>query len=341
MNVFQKNRMMKLLLILLVAVCMLGLTACGGKEGQAATSKPKLILGNAGWDSFTFHNEVAKFIIENGYGYNTEVTTGSTPITYTGLKNGDIDIYMETWGTNITGYEEDLARGDVVKLSLNYGDNAQGLYVPTYVIKGDPKRGVEPMAPDLKTVKDLEKYWEIFKDEEDPSKGRIYGAIPGWEVDTILATKVKTYGLDKKFNYFSPGSDAALASSIAGAYEKGDPWLGYYWEPTWIIGQYDMTLLSDEPYNEELWNNGYACEFATVPVEVVVNKGMAEKAPDVVEFLKQYKTSSKLTSDALAYMQKNEVEPSEAAQWFLKSHQDLWTKWVEKDVAQKVKDALQ
>ncbi|QZY54708.1 ABC transporter substrate-binding protein [Crassaminicella profunda] len=341
MGSFQKNKMIKLIFILLVGICMLSLTACGGKADQATTSKPKLILGDAGWDSFTFHNEVAKFIIENGYGYETDVMRGSTPITFTGIRDGEIDIYMETWTSNISAYEEAIESGDIVELSLNYGDSAQGVYVPTYVIKGDPKRGIKPMAPDLKTVKDLEKYWEVFKDEEDPSKGRIYGAIPGWDVDKILNTKVKTYGLDKTFNYFSPGSDAALASSIAGAYEKGEPWVGYYWEPTWVMGKYDMTLLKDEPYSEELWNNGYACEFIPVPVTIIVNKEMTNKAPDVVAFLKEYKTSSKLTSDALAYMQKNEVEPSEAAKWFLKEHEELWTKWVDEDVAQKVKDALQ
>ncbi|MCT4604590.1 MAG: ABC transporter substrate-binding protein [Marinisporobacter sp.] len=341
MNIFRKNKMGRLILIFLIGVFIVSLAACGEKAGQADGAKPKLILGDAGWDSFTFHNEVARFIIENGYEYETDITRGSTPITFTGLRNGEIDIYMDTWTSNLADYEEAIESGDILELSLNYGDSAQGIYVPTYVIKGDPKRGIKPMAPDLRTVKDLEKYWEVFKDEEDPKKGRIYGAIPGWDVDEVLKAKIKTYGLDKTFNYFSPGSDAALASSIAGAYEKGEPWVGYYWEPTWVMGKYDMTLLEDEPYSEELWNNGYACDFVPVPVTVVVNKEMVNKASEVVEFLKEYKTSSKLTSDALAYMQKNEAEPSEAAKWFLKEHEELWTKWVSGDVAQKVKDALQ
>lgn len=84
--------------------------------------------------------------------------------------------------------------------------------MPTFVIKGDPARGIEPMAPDLKTVKDLPKYWELFKDPEEPSKGRIYGAIPGWAVDETLYTKYQNYGLDKTFTYFSPGSETALAA---------------------------------------------------------------------------------------------------------------------------------
>ena len=55
------------------------------------------------------------------------------------------------------------------------------------------------------------------------------------------------------------------------------------------MGLLDMTLLEDEPYSEELWNDGYRCEFPTVPVTVAVNKNMQEKAPEVVEFLKTMK----------------------------------------------------
>ena len=37
-----------------------------------------------------------------------------------------------------------------------------------------------------------------------------------------------------------PGSGAALAGSIARAYERQQPWFGYYWSPTPVLGKYDM-----------------------------------------------------------------------------------------------------
>ncbi|WP_053954872.1 ABC transporter substrate-binding protein [Inediibacterium massiliense] len=340
MNFLRKEKNFKIFMILVIAFSMIGLTACGGGQSEGANEKPKLILGDAGWDSFTFHNEVAKIIIENGFGYKTDITRGSTPATFTGLRRGDIDIYMEGWSTLLSDYDEAIESGDIVELSINYDDNAQGFYVPTYMIKGDKERGIKPITPDLKSVQDLLKYPKVFKDEEDPSKGRIYGAIPGWDVDKIMREKIKTYGLDKEYIYFSPGSDSALASSIAAAYEKGEPWVGYYWEPTWITGKYDMTLLEDVSYDEKLWDKGYACAFPPVKVSIAANKTLEKKAPDVVEFLKQYKTSSKITSDALAFMQDNEVEADEAAKWFIKEHEEIWTKWVSDEVANKVKDAV-
>ena len=335
-----KSNIISIMLVFLLLIITAG---CAQQPGDtdAGQEKPTLVLADAGWDSFEFHNEVVKLILENGYGYRTDIMSGSTPITLTGLIEGDIDIYTEAWTTNLGDeYREALDNKSIFELSVNYDDNAQGLYVPTYLIKGDPDRGIEAKAPDLKSIKDLPKYWELFKDPEEPSKGRIYGAIPGWEVDTILSEKVITDGLDKYYSYFSPGSDPALAASMVEAYEAGEPWVGYYWEPTWIMGKLDMTLLTDEPYSDELWNDGYKCEFPAVPVTVCVNKETMENQPEVVEFLKNYKTSSKLTSEALAYMQDNEATPEDAARYFLKEHEVIWVKWVPTEIAEKVKKVL-
>ncbi len=220
------------------------------------------------------------------------------------------------------------------------GQLQKGLYVPTYVIEGDPERGIEASAPELKSIKDLPEYWEVFKDPDIPKKGRIYGSPPNWAADEILRKKFETYGLSEKFEYFNPGSDTALNTSIVSAIEKGEPWVGYYWEPTWIMGKYDMTLLEDEPYSLEKWENGYACEFPGVKVTVAVNKEVTEKAPEVVGFLKNYKTSSELTNKMLAYMQENDANATEAAMWFLREYEDLWAQWLPDDIANKVKKSL-
>lgn len=337
-----KKFMFTMLVLCLFSISML-VIGCGSDQGQSGEGKEKatLIFADAGWDSIRFHNDVTRFIIENGYGYKTDVTPGSTSATFTGLRNGNIDIYMEAWKQNIIDtYTEGIEQGEIIEVGVNFDDNAQGLYVPTVIIKGDPEKGIEPLAPDLKTVQDLPKYWELFKDPEEPSKGRIFGSIPGWAADEILYEKYTTYGLDEKFNYFRPGSDTALATALVSACEKGEPFVGYYWEPTWISGKYDITLLEEDEYSEEKWNNGYACEWPGTDVTIVIHSSVPDKAPDVASFLKQYKTSSQLTAEALAYMQDNEVGTKEAAKWFLKENQDLWTAWVPEETVQKVKDAL-
>ena len=341
---FKMGKTKLIMRVLALGVTLAMLTACGNSAGDSdasADGKKTIIFADAGWESIQFHNDIAQFIMEEGYGYKTDILPGSTAATFQGFRQGDIDVYMEVWTDNLVDvYEEAIASGDVKEVSINFDDNAQGLYVPTYMIEGDPEKGIDPVAPDLKTVEDLKKYPELFKDQEQPEKGRIYGAPSGWNVDNIMQAKMETYGLGERYNYFAPGSDTGLSASIAGAVQKSEPWVGYYWEPTWVLGKYDMTLLEEIPYDEEIWDNGYGTTFPPMPVTVAVYKELEQEAPELVEFLSNYKTSSQLTSEALAFMQEEEVGTKEAAIWFFEQHEDLWTTWVPEEIAEKVKTAL-
>ena len=349
-NTPKKKNKKQLLIVALLSIMILGLTAClanGGKntsgEQGAQENKPKIVLGDAQWESLAFHNAVAQVIIEEGYGYEIEIIPGSTAAIFTGLESGDVDILMETWVQNIKEmYDGAIEAGDIIETSVNFDDNRQGFFVPTYVIEGDEEKGIEPMAPDLRTVKDLKRYPEVFPDDEEPSKGRVYGAPPGWEVDNILQMKFETYEIDETFNLFNPGSSSGLAASLGTSYENGDPWVGYYWEPEWVMAKYDLTLLEDEPFNEDLWGeeNGYACEWPSVDVTIVVHNEFPEKAPDVYEFLQSYQTSKEINNIVLEYMQDNDMSSDETAIWFLNEYEDLWTSWLPEENAQNVKDAI-
>lgn len=334
----KKNYALFLLAAMFVAVALLA-TACGGK-GQEVEAKDTIIFAEGDWPSVQLHNQIAGLIIREGYGYKTDFMPGSEQASLIGVSTGDIDVHMEVWtGNNIDKYNEFKDNGDIIELALNFDDNKQGLYVPTYVIKGDPKRGIKPMAPDLKYIHDLPKYWELFKDPEDPNKGRIYGSIPGWTADEVLQAKHENYGLNKQYNYFKPGSGTTLATSLTDAIKEGKPWVGYYWEPTWITGKYDLILLEDAPYSDEKWK-GYLCEFPSQRLTIVVQNKLPEQAPEVTAFLENYHTNSALVSETLAYMENNGATLEETAKWFLTEHEEIWIDWVSGEVAEKVKASL-
>ena len=336
----KSSRRFYLVVGVFLLVVMLAVAGCAGDSGEE--SKGTVVFAEGDWDSIRLHNAIAGIIVEEGLGYEVDALPGSEQLSLIGLSNGDVDVYMEIWtGNVIDEYNQLVADGDIVEVSLNYDDNMQGLYVPTYVIEGDSERGIEPLAPNLRSIHDLPEYWELFADPEDSSKGRIYGSIPGWFADEVLQVKMETYGLSETFNYFQPGSGTALSTSLVGAINRGEPWVGYYWEPTWIAGQHDLTLLEDEPYDENAWSEGFATEFPSQRLTIAVQNELPEEAPDVVEFLSNYETSSDITSEVLAYMQDNETTEQEAAIWFLNEFEDLWTGWVSAEVAEQVKAAIE
>ncbi|MBE0601030.1 MAG: ABC transporter substrate-binding protein [Firmicutes bacterium] len=326
--------MKKLIAILVATVTVLTLLG-----GVALAQPTRAVFADAGWDSIRLHNAIAAFIGETAYELDTEEISGSTPLTYTGLLSGDVSVYMELWTDNLSSYAQDLAAGKFMELGVNFDDNAQGFYVPRYVIQGDAERGIEAMAPELKTVADLKNYPDVFADPEDPGMGRVYGAISGWDIDVIMHNKYEFYSLDAMFNYMDPGSDAALAAAFASAYKKGKPIVGYYWEPTWLTGKYDLVLLEDAPYDPAIYALGQ-CECPSVSVTIGVSNDFYAAAPEYCEFLSKYRTSSAMTAEALTYILDNDATYEDAAKWFLTQHDALLDEWLPADKAQLVRDAV-
>jgi glycine betaine/proline transport system substrate-binding protein len=345
MKLLKNNKALLVLVVFLLALSLLGVgcqkdTNTGEGEVQ---KKEKITIAESTWDSAMVNAEIAKYILENGYDYTVELISASSMIELQSHAQGEIDVRLENW-TKTYGeeYFKPLEEGTIVEINEILTGNEQALYVPTYVIKGDADRGIDPMAPDLKSVFDLPKYWELFKDPEDASKGRIVGAPNTWSTNQQLEPKMVNYGLDKNYNLFFPGSGTALATSIASAYEKGEPVIAYYWGPTWVLGKYDLTALEEPEYTKEAWEEeNYNCEFPPDVVTITVYKDLFDQAPDVVELLKKFEMSSPKMNEILAYMNTNDADPQEAAIWYLENNEDIWTNWIPQEIVEKVNTSLQ
>lgn len=337
------KRIAKLLVLALIFTMSLAAAGCSSSE-KTTVQKKKFVLADVSWDSVKVHNRIVGFILQHGYGYpEPTYTFGETLPLLQGMGTGDVDITMEVWTDNYgEPWQEMIDAGKVKDLGSNFPDSPQGWYVPTYVIKGDAQRGIAPMAPDLKSVSDLPRYWELFKSPQVPTKGRFHNSGPGWACTAINEVKFKSYGLDKTYELFSTGSDATLSASMVAAYEKGQPWLGYNWEPNWVMGQLDMTLLEEPPYDQAIWDdvNNRACAYPTAYVAKGVTTATAESAPEIVEFISKYQTTLEQNNDFLAYMSQSQANEEQAALYFLNKYPDSWKAWLPSDVAAKVEQAL-
>lgn len=304
-----------------------------------------VVFGGLDWDSNAFHTEVARLILERGYGCETDVIPGSTLPLVTGLGRGDVDILMEVWRDNLVEpWTEALARGEVIDLGINFPDAVQGWYVPRYLIEGDAARGIAPLAPDLKSVFDLPRYASLFRDAEVPDKGRFYNCILGWQCEVLNSAKLTAYGLEAHFTNFRPGTSTALAAAIAAAHTKGEPVLAYYWGPTWVLGTYDLVKLEEPAYSPDAWDL-FAGDpgahpptaYPEVAVAIGANTKFANAAPSLVAFFQSYRTSNKLVSEALAYLNTHPGSTArDAARDFIESRPDIWRDWVPAEIAARV-----
>lgn len=320
-------------IIALVVIIML--------SGCVPKSETMLIKAtDNGWDSQMLHNEIARYIVQNGFeGYAFETSSGSSTMNWQALVSGDIDLDIESWTENVATYQEDLASGAIVELGVLVPDSAQGLYVPRYVIEGDASRGIAAMAPDLKTVKDLKNYPQLFPDDEEKGKGRIYGSIPGWMADEVLYKKYTAYGLDGLYTYTRLGSEATLFASLASAYNLGEPWVGYCYEPTWVSGKLDLVLLEDAPYEAAGFAEGLT-EFPKQALKIVASKDFPKKAPELAAFFEKYQTGSAHIGKALAHLDETGDTHAATAVWFLKENDSLLDQWLTPEQAGRVREAL-
>jgi glycine betaine/proline transport system substrate-binding protein len=319
-----------------LAIVMLLLPTVAGCSSSNNGEKQPVVFADLSWDSAMVHNRIAAFILENGFGYpESSYTPGDTIPLTAGLAKGDIDVNMEVWYENqqeaVDGF---LADGSITKMGVNYDDDWQGFLVPTYMID-------EGQLPADISVDNIGQYWEFFKDPEDPNKGAFYSCIAGWSCGPINETKFETYGLDQNFNVILPGSGAALLASMTAAYEKHQPWFGYYWAPTPALGQLDMTVVAEPAFNQATWDADKGCEYPAVSVDVYTNTTWKDAQPkEVTDFLSAYRTTTAQNNDFLGWMDETGGSYQDAALYFLKNYEDTWTKWVSDDVVTKVKNAL-
>ena len=307
-----------------------------------------IIFGGLDWESNSFHTEVARFILEKGYGCKTDTLPGATIPILGGVVRGDIDIVMEVLQNSAPEvWNKARAAGTVQEVGVNYPDSTQHWYVPRYLVEGE-----NAPAKDLKNVSDLAKYKDLFRDPEEPVKGRFYNCISGWECEAVNSKKLNAYNLSSSFVNFRPGTGAALDAAITSAITRKKPIVFYYWGPTWLLGKFnkDLVALEEPAFDEAKWKAlkdaksdvdvKEATAYAVLPVLIGANSTFAKEAPALIDFLHNYRTSAALVSAALADMQDNKASAADAAQHFLKAHQELWRKWVKDDIAARVVAAL-
>ena len=305
-------------------------------------AKGVVTLADYDYDSVQIHNRIVGFIIEHGMGYTPEYTPGGAPVMFQGVVSGSIDLTMEGW-ISLLGdlYTKNVNAGKITNLGTNYEDAIQGWFVPTYLVKGDPARGITAAAPGLKSVSDLPRYWELFRDPEDPKKGRLFTGVAGWFATRTSEEKMAAYGLEDTYNGFVAGSDTLLTASMTSAYERGRPWLGYYFGPTWVLGKLDMTQLEEPPHDPVIWEKNRGCAYPDVDVYILVNRKFEKRAPDVCAFLRRYETDFELNNQLLLHVKEQDASPEEAAIWFLTTREALWGSWVTPEVQKRVKQALE
>jgi glycine betaine/proline transport system substrate-binding protein len=296
------------------------------------------------WESGSLISEVLRIIIEKGYDLPTDTLPGTTITLETALANNDIQVIGEEWAGRSPVWVKAEAEGKVVSVGDTVKGATEGWWVPEYVIKGDPAKGIKPLAPDLRSVTDLAKYKDVFKDPENPGKGRFLNSPIGWTSEVVNKQKLTAYGLQNDYTNFRSGSGAALDAEITSSIRRGKPVLFYYWSPTPLLGKFKLVQLEEPPFDAEAWKtltdadnaNPKPTRSLASKLSIGVSTPFQKEHPEIVAFFSKVDFPIDALNKALAEMSEKHTAPRDAAQAFMKAHPDVWQAWLSKDVADKV-----
>ena len=294
--------------------------------GNAPAAPKKIVFSDLSWDSIQFHNRVMAFLAENGWDFEADFLFSEEMPGYLALERGDVHVILEIWTEGqIEWWQGATKAGKVLDLGTVFPNARSGWYVPRFVAEGDPEKGIPP----VKSIEDIKEHWMIFKNRENPEMGLFTNAPTGWSAHTINKDKIKGYGLEDKMEPFDTGSATALRTAIATAYQRREPIVAYYWEPTPLLGELDMVMIEEPHHDPEVWETTHACASPAFTVAKAVNPAWIQANEDIRGLIERYHMSLEKTNEALAWMKRHDFDAEKTAVWFLKTNPELWHKWVE------------
>ncbi|WP_299154860.1 glycine betaine ABC transporter substrate-binding protein [uncultured Tateyamaria sp.] len=295
----------------------------GGLASMAAADCGEVSITEMDWASAAVVTNVSKFLLEQGYGCSVSIVpTTTVPAMASVAETGEPDILTELWTSYTEVYEELRGEGKLVELSKVLSDGGvEAWWIPDYLAEEHPE---------LTTLEGIKANPELVG-------GRFHDCPSGWGCDVTNNNNFKAAGLaDAGVERFQHGSGETLATAIAAAYEAKEPWFGYYWAPTSVLGKYPMVQVSMPEYDADTHTCNGLEDCATpglsaYPVSNVVTaatQAFVDREPEAAALMGNVTFTNAQMGEVLAWQEANQASNEEAAVYFLTTYKDTWGDWL-------------
>jgi glycine betaine/proline transport system substrate-binding protein len=275
------------------------------------------------WGSAIIVTQVAKFLLEQGYGCSvTVVPSASTPALASVSETGEPDIITEVWTNGAPAYVPLLEAGKINELTAVLSDGGvEGLFIPTYLAEAHPV---------LLTI-------EGVLANPDLVGNRMHNCPVGWTCQVVASNVAKAGNFEGNgVEDFVHGSGETLSASIGAAYTSKEPWFGYYWSPSSILGKFPMVqveLGAHDP-SKQACNSETDCatpamqSWPSSVVTTVVTSTFEASHPAETDLMRNLSFSNNMMNSLLGWQDANNASGDEAAVYFLSTQQDVWGDWI-------------
>ncbi len=290
----------------------LGLLALGSASAFADQSCETVKMADPGWSDIAATNAITGFLLD-GMGYKAKVDTLAVPITFGGLKDGQVDVFLGNWMPAQQGfYDKFVASGDVTQLAKNLDGTEFTLAVPDYVWDA----GVHNFA-------DLNKYADKFD-------RKIYGIGSGAPANISLQEIIKKNDFDMGQWKLVESSEQAMLAEVSRAVKKQKFVTFLGWTPHPMNVQLKMHYLKG---GEKYFGD-------TGSVHTLTRKGYAQACPNVGKLLTNLSFTQEMENSIMAEVVNKKVSNTDAAKAWIKANPAVLEKWLDGVKTVDGKDAL-
>jgi glycine betaine/proline transport system substrate-binding protein len=260
-------------------------------------------FADVGWTDIAATTGTASVILE-ALGYTPDVQVLSVPVTYTSLKNKDIDVFLGNWMPTMEADRKPYVDDKSVEVLVANLEGAKyTLAVPTYTYDEG-----------LKSFQDIAK----FKDKLD---GKIYGIEAGNDGNRLILDMISNNKFDLGGFELVESSEAGMLSAVQKAVPGKQDVVFLGWEPHPMNTKIDMKYL-------EGGDDVFGPNYGGATVYTNVRGGYTTECPNVGKFLKNLVFSLKMENEIMGDILDNGAEAKAAAAGWLKKNPDALTPWL-------------
>jgi glycine betaine/proline transport system substrate-binding protein len=276
-------------------------------SGAALAAEPEsckaVHFADVGWTDIAATTGTASVILE-ALGYTPDVQVLSVPVTYTSLKNKDIDVFLGNWMPTMEADRKPYVDDKSVEVLIPNLEGAKyTLAVPTYTYDEG-----------LKSFQDIAK----FKDKLD---GKIYGIEAGNDGNRLILDMISNNKFDLGSFELVESSEAGMLSAVQKAVPDKQDVVFLGWEPHPMNTKIDMKYL-------EGGDDVFGPNYGGATVYTNVRAGYTTECPNAGKFLKNLVFSLKMENEIMGDILDNGTEAKAAAAAWLKKNPDALTPWL-------------
>ena len=264
----------------------------------------KIIFSDVGWTDITA-TTAATALVAEALGYETEIKVLSVPVTYAGLAEGDIDVFLGNWMPTMEG---DIASYREAGTVDTVRTNLEGAKYTLATNEAGSALGITDFAN--------------LKDHAAALENNIYGIEAGNDGNRLILDMIAADQFGLAGFQLVESSEQGMLAEVDRKTGAGQPIVFLGWEPHPMNANFKLGYLSggDEVFGPN---------FGGAIVATNTRKGYVAECPNQGKLLENLVFSLPMENEIMGKILNDGEDPRDAAKTWLAANAATWEPWLD------------